>query len=270
MFVVVSVVVAGALAVWACGDDGGTSAPVACNEGTGDKPVGCVWGKLVDGSGRPLEGVKVSACTDVECLISNSGADGTYDIQGLSVAPHHIEVLGEPKGVFTMVWWQDVYAGEQSRLSRPVVLQPLEGADKVPWAPATGGRVSVADGQLELEADEGSLKYAPGTLDKSVTAIELDVADIPPYDIEPWKGKEDETRAFVVNPFPLKSSTPVRLKVLGAEGVATGTPYSVYAADPVFGNLEKVGVMSADGSGALVSEPGGSLKDLTTIIIVPN
>ena len=254
----------------ACGDEGGDAAPVACAEGVGGKPVGCVWGKLTDLSGKPLAGIKVSACTDLECIRGDSRADGTYDIQGLAVAPHHIEVLGEPAGVFTMVWWQDVPAAVQSRLPEAVVLQPLAGATSVPLAPADGGKVMLADGQLELEVEPGALKYAAGTLDKSVTAIEIDVDDIPPFDIEPWKGKEDRTRAFVINPFPLKSSTGAKLRVLGEEGVAVSTPYSVYAADPIFGNLVKVGVMTADGSGALVTQPGGSIKDLTTIIVVPN
>jgi len=255
----------------ACGDDGdGGAVTVECAKGPTDKPVGCVYGKLVDGGGKAVKGARVSACTDVECLIGTTTDGGVYDIQGLSVGPHHIEVLGEPLGVFTMVWWQDVPAGVQSRLSAPVVLQRLEGADPVAWAPAEGGKVVLADGRLELEAEPGALKYAPGTLDKSARAIEVDIDELPPFDITPWKGKEEASRAFIVNPFPLKSSAAVKLKVLGEAGVATGTPYRVYAADPVWGNLEDVGVLTADGSGALVSAAGGSLKDLTTIVIVPN
>ncbi|MFO0744102.1 MAG: hypothetical protein U1F43_00315 [Myxococcota bacterium] len=257
----------------ACGDDAkGEPAPVDCNPGVGGKPVGCVFGTLVDTKGKPLSGVKVSACTDVECIRADTAADGTYDIQGLQVAAHHIEVLGDPKGVATMVWWQAVPAGVQSRLKEPVVLQPLAGITKVPWLPDDGGTVTLADGRLELTAEPGTLKYAAGTVaaDKAVLAIELDIDDIPPYDIEPWKGKESKSMAFVVNPFPLKASAPIKVKVLGETGVAAGTPYTLYVADPVFGNLERAGILTADGSGALVSESGMTLQDLTTLVIVPN
>lgn len=246
------------------------AAPVACDPSPSGKPVGCVHGKVVDTAGKAIAGIKVSACTDVECIRANTAADGTYDIQGLEVGAHHIEVLGDPMGVATMVWWQDVPSGVLSRLPRTVTLQPLAGATKVPWKPADGGKVVLAEGRLELEAEPDTLKYAPGTIDKSALAIELDVDEIPPYDIEPWKGKEAQTVAFIVNPFPLKASTPLKMRILGEDGVATGTPYTIYAADPVFGNLEKVGLMTADGSGALVSEPGGTLTDLTTLVIVPN
>lgn len=261
----------GGVALVACGDEGGGDpVVVACAKGPTDKPVGCVYGKLVDGGGNPVKGARVSVCTDVECLIGTTADSGAYDIQGLSVGPHHVEVLGEPLGVFTMVWWQDVPAGVQSRLSKPVRVHPLAGATKVPWAPATGGKVVLADGRLELEADKDALKYAPGTLDKSVTAIEIDVDELPPFDITPWKGKEAASRAFIINPFPLKSSTPIKLRIIGEPGVAVSTPYRVYAADPVWGNLEDVGLVTADGSGDLVSASGGALKDLTTIVIVPN
>lgn len=257
---------------WAgCGDEGGGDpVEVACAEGPTDKPVGCVYGKLVDGSGKAVEGARVSACTDVECLIATTTGSGVYDIQGLTPGPHHIEVLGEPLGVFTMVWWQDVPAGVQSRLSESVVVQPLAGATKVAWAPDAGGKVLLADGRLELEAAPGALKYAPGTLDKSVQAIEVDVDELPPFDIAPWEGKEEASRAFIINPFPLKASAPIKLRIIGEPGVATSTPYRVYSADPVWGNLEDVGLVTADGSGDLVSASGGSLKDLTTLVIVPN
>lgn len=254
----------------ACSDEPVDAAPVDCDPGVGGKPVGCVFGKLVDPSGKALAGIKVSACTDVECLRADTTADGTYNIQGLKVGAHHIEVLGEPKGVMTMVWWQDVPAGVQSRLKDSVVLQPLSASTTTPWAPADGGKVTLAEGRLELEAAAGTLSYAAGTTDKSVRALEIDIDELPPYDVEPWKGKEAKSVAFIVNPFPLKASQAVKLKVLGQAGVATGTPYTIYAADPVWGTLKVVGLATADGSGALVSEPGGSLTSLTTIVVVPN
>jgi len=266
--VVLGVVVASGLG---CGDDGAsTPEVVACDPGTGGKPVGCVYGALVDDAGKPVVGAKVSACTDKECIITNTTDAGVYNIQGLTVEAHRIDVLGEPKGVVTMIWWMPVTEGVQSRLAHPVVVHDLDRVTKVPLAPAEGGTVLLADGQLELSAEPDTLKYPIGTVDKSIGAIEVDIDELPPFDLTPWKGKESRSRAFIFNPFPMKSTTSAHLRVFGEERAAVNATYTVYSANYTFGHLDEVGLMRADGSGALVSESGGALKDLTTIIIVPN
>lgn len=256
-----------------CGDEGsGEPAVVACDPSASGLPVGCVYGKLVSPSGKPLAGVKIGACTGQLCITGNTSDAGTYSIQGLAVVSHGIKVFGEVSGHVSVVWWQDVEADVQSRLPQSVVLHPSSEMEKTPLGEAAGGTVLLADGQLEIEAQPDSLRYPLGTpaADELIGAIELDIDDLPPYDIEPWAGKESASRAFAVNPFGLASSTSLKLRVFGEDDVAVGTMYTVYAADHLEGRLEEVGMMRADGSGALVSEPGGSIKDLTTLIVVPN
>lgn len=248
-----------------------TTVQVTCvtgRDGSG-KAVGCVAGALTDPSGKALEGLRVSACTDVTCLTGTTDADGLYRIEGLPIEPHKMEVLGVAKGYLTMCFYRDITAGTPSIIEHVVRLPALPAA-KVAWPAATGGTAEVLAGRLVLEAAPETLKYPLGTEVQEAVAIEVPVADLPPFDVAPWVGKEGKSRAFMVQPFPLKATESASLTLLGEKGVAAGTPYRLYAANALSGKLEEAGMLVADDAGALVMQPGGSLKNLTTLVIVPN
>jgi len=224
-----------------------------------------VTGVLVDPAGQPVIGVKVSACTLETCIIGPTDAGGRYEIQGLPVAPHKIEVLGVPKGFLTMVFFQDTTPGTMASAARTIRLVPLTGLTVA--LPESGGTVLAADGMLELAAVEGELTYPAGAPEEIEIARVLP-DDLPPFDLEPWVGKEDRSFAFIVSPFALRAAG-IDLKVKGAGAVA-GTPYRLYSANHVTGLLEEGGSLVADQAGDLVLQPGASMVDFTTVVIVPN
>lgn len=253
-----------------CGDESspGTVMGGPCQPASGGRgeAVACVGGALVDPSGAPVVGVKVSACTSTTCVIGPTDEDGRYDIQGLPVAPHKIEILGVPKGFMTMVFFQDTTAGEMAVAGRDIQLVPLTGAAAP--LPESGGSAVLAGGRLELTAGPDALIYPIGAAEE-IEAAAVDIADLPPFDIEPWRGKEKQSFAFVVNPFAMGVEGDLGLVVKGA-GAAPGTPYRIYTAHHITARLEEGGMLVADERGDLVLQPGASIEDLTTVVIVPN
>lgn len=75
--------------------------------------------------------------------------------------------------------------------------------------------------------------------------------------------------AFLVNPFPLTAAESVGLTVKGV-GAPANALYRLYAANATTGELDEAGVLAADASGDLVLQPGGTLTQLTTLVVVPN
>jgi len=228
--------------------------------------VACVAGRLVDESGVPVPNLAIGACTLDVCIRSTTNAEGRYVIGRLTLNPQKMLVFGVAKGYAQMIYYQGVTPGVLVNAPRDVVLHRLAAPD-LDWPAATGGTVILADGMLELSAAPDTVIYPIGA-DEKVSALEIDIADLPPFDITPWAGNEDHARAFIVNPYPLHASSSVGLRVLGAVGVAAGTPYHVYAAHSVKGTLENKGTAIADGNGAIVLS-GGDLIDLTTLVIIP-
>lgn len=262
------------LVVAGCGDsgDGETVSSVPCEPAADERgnPYACIAGALESPNGEPVVGVRVSACTLETCIIGNTAADGTYLVQRLPVEPHKVEILGAAKGYMTLAFFQDVKPGELARASHTVVLPRVTNA-AVPLTAAAGGTATVADGKLVLSAKAGILRYPIGTPEEEmlVEAVAVPLDELVPYDIEPWDGKEDEAMAFLVNPFPLTASESVGLTVKGV-GAPANALYRLYAANATTGELEEAGVLAADTSGDLVLQPGGSLTQLTTLVIVPN
>ncbi len=244
---------------------------IACDPATDNagNPVACVAGRLVDEAGAPVANLAIGACTLDVCIRGTTNAEGRYSIGRLTVNPQKMLVFGAAKGYAQMIFYQDATAGVLSEAPRDVRLHRL-GPPDTAWSADAGGTVSLAGGMLELTAPAGALLYPIGAEEK-VTALEVDPGELPPYDIAPWVGKEDATRAFIVNPYPLHTAgpdQPATLTVKGATGVAAGTKYTVYAAHSVQGILEAHGTATADGEGAIVLD-GGTLTDLTTLVVVP-
>lgn len=264
---------AGGVGFGACGDSAAPSdtVNVTCNtvrDGKG-KTLGCVAGALTDESGKPAEGVTVSACTALTCLRAVTAADGTYAIEGLPIVPHRLEILAIPKGYMAMLFYREIMASEPSIVEHQVRLQ-TRPTESVPLPVEAGGTAAVAGGKLVVEAAPGTLIYPIGTANEALTALEVDVADLPPYDIAPWTGKEKKSHAFLINPFPIKANASLSVTLTGETGVTAGTPYRLYAANADTGKLEAAGMLVADGQGKLVMQSGGSLESLTTLVVVPN
>ena len=261
----------GAGAVGACGDDGSDPVieSVPCDPAADPRgaPLACAAGAIVASDGTPAAGVRVSACTLQTCIIGTTDANGRYAIQSLPVVPHKMEILGNPKGFMTMVYHQEMTPGMLAVAPREVVL-PRLGQENVAW-PSSGGTAVVAGGKLELSSTAGDVSYPIGTEDESLDVAVMPIDDLPPFDNEPWVGKESKSFAFVVNPFPMKVEGAIGLKVLGAKAKA-GAPYRLYSADHLAGTLHEVGSLVADDQGDIVLQPGATLEDLTTIVIAPN
>lgn len=251
-------------------DDVGGGETTACTPAANDdgEPYACVGGTIVDEDGTPIAGLKVSACTLATCIIGETGEDGRYRIGKLPVGPHKMEILGQIQGYATMIYYQPVTAGVLVEAEREIVMVRLTETPS-PWTPADGGAVSLAGEMLDLEVAPGALRYPLGTVDKAAVAVEMDPLDLPPFDIAPWEGKEAGTRVFIVNPFPMQSSSAVAMTVHGATGVAPDTGYDVYTANHLEGVLEHVGTATADGLGDIVLDGDAELLTLTTIIVVP-
>lgn len=261
-------------AIGACGGDSGGNDPVVsvpCDpavDGRG-QPYACIGGALVSESGEPVVGVRVAACTMTTCIMSNSGADGSFVIQRLPVEPQRVDILGVAKGYMALVYYQDIVPGEVARASRPLVVPTLKN-ETVAWG-ADGGEVAVADGKLVMTAKAGALSYPVGTPESEmlVEAVAVPIADLVPYDIEPWKGKVSKSMAFVVNPFPLTATESIGLTVKGV-GAASNARYTLYTADHLTAELTEAGVLEANAAGDLVLQPGATFTQLTTLVIVPN
>lgn len=246
------------------GGTGGETGGAGGETGT----LGIVEGKLVDQAGAPIEGLKVLACTLETCITGETDGSGAYRISELPVEPHKMQILGELEGFATMNYYQDVQAGKATVPPRDVVMSALESG-KHAWPAETGGTAAVADGKLEITAGPNEISYPLGTFVEEVYAAELAPADIPPYDVEPWVGKEAGTYAFHINPIGISSDgAPFDLKVVGA-GAAEGTAYEIWAVGKDDAFLKKVGSATADASGDIVSDEGAGASLLTTVIFVP-
>lgn len=248
--------------------DGATTlSPVSC---TAKKGTSATSGRVVDAAGKPLDDFAVLACTLATCIRGSTADDGTYCIADLPVKPHKMQVIGEPKGYATVIWYQDVVEGGNAASAKDVVLVPLdpEGAF---ISEELGGAAVVAGGGLEISVAPGEIEFPLGTFDEKINGAKIEPAQLPPYDMEPWAGKEAGTLAFIVNPYPLKLKKDVvgsfGVKVMGA-GVADGLTYDVYTADSDTGALLLGGTATAVG-GDIVVDSGADLHQLTTLVFVP-
>ncbi len=243
--------------------------PVEAPKWQDGDPTGGASGRLVNSKGEPLVDATVLACTDFTCLTSISDAKGGFLFlaEELPAVPHKMQMIPPSDKMPMLIFYQDIKAGQTTPPQRDIIV-PEQTEPLTPWPSDKGGEASVANGMVHLKAAPGALTYPLGTPDdqQGVVATRVEAANLPPLSEEPWKASKEPVFAFIINPYSLKSSTPIELKVTGTK-VDTGRRYCILAPAPSTANVEYVGDAVADANGDLVAEPNGKLTDLSTLVL---
>jgi hypothetical protein len=248
-------------------DDVSTDVPIRTADTAPPPVTGSVQGRLVSTSDAPIAGAYVLVCNAAECVSGETNADGKYDVVDLDLGPYKVQALVSGGGFVDMDYHQEVVSAEPTVAEKDIVaVDAVE--DPIAWPKDTAGDVVVAAGALRLTALPDDLKYPLG-LEQVVHAAPVDAQILPPYDETPWVGKEAQTLAFHINPVGLKTKeTAFTFAVLGA-GAAEGTQYDVWAVDSDWGKVHPVGTATANANDEIVSDAGGTLMELTTLILAP-
>lgn len=232
----------------------------------GPPPVHRIEGRVVTPDGAGIEGATVTACNDFACTPGDTDEEGNYRIQVSENGPYKMELFGGAVGAMSSYYYQEVADEELALAAKEIIAMPVV-EELLPWPEASGGKVTVAGGALELEAPPGDLIYPLGA-DEAVSGAPLGVAQLPPYDQEPWTGLAGSGLAFHLNPVGTKCREGSLSFSVFDMAVPEGTRYTVWSVDPSLGTLRAVGTATADAAGVVVSDDGGSLKELTTLILV--
>ncbi|MCB9732527.1 MAG: hypothetical protein H6745_07940 [Deltaproteobacteria bacterium] len=288
----------------ACGDDGGGGASdtgAADTVGGGDTAAGdtggtpgnrfadrtppsgqaALGGKIVDQDGNPVANQRVAACSQQECPIVQTDADGIFFHASLppdrprAIYSHGTHSFRNPGPTYATVVVRQAPAADTVVDVGDLVLPVLEG-EPVAVDPAVGGTFLLADGAFEVTIAAGALDFAIGTPEESekLQAGHVAVADLPMYASRPWAGKEARSVAFSTAPWEAHSAEPVAFVVHGSTEAA-GTVFDVYQVEPfttdveVVAEPEKVGTATVDENGDIVSDAGGTLESLIVVVLVP-
>lgn len=237
-----------------------------CEGGARGQVVGCAEGALVDPEGAPVVGVRVAACTAATCITGTTDAGGRFAIQGLPVAPHKFEALAVPRGFLATVFFVDVTGGRMVGPSRPVVLPRLP--DPVAFDPEAGGTVTLADGDVILEAAPGALGFPIGTAGGGLSATVIPGAALPDYDLRPWDGREGETFAVAFHPFPLKAEGAVAIAIRAPDAAGEG-PWDLHAVHGSTARISRVGALEMGDDRLLRLAGASAIGDVTVLVAVP-
>ena len=137
---------------------------------------------------------------------------------------------------------------------------------------AHGNRWHSHIGQWRSGAHRTSERYrvSLGYDGEVIQAERLEGDEIPPYDIEPWMSRKADSFAFAFYPQNTKASENVTFKVTTGVNQPQGTQYFIWTADFSHASLHNVGTATVDANGHLVSDTGAEIKDLTTIVLIPD
>ncbi len=259
-------------------DDGGTTPaedttagafPSLCEGGGRAGAPGCTGGTLVGSDGAAVQNVRVSACTPSTCITSTSDESGRFVIQGLPVEPHKLEVLGFIQGYYTTVYFMDMTAGSLTLAEAPIRLQRLPTALVIGFEPSEGGELVLAGGDVVIDADPGALTFPIGTSQDGAEATAIAIADLPPFDVAPWAGKESGAFAYLLHPFPLRSDGGVAIALGVPDGVQEAAGYSLYSVHTSSARVEEVGPMTRGEDGLWRLDDPTGLGHLAVLVAVP-
>ena len=225
-------------------------------------------GRLVDGEGAPIEGLRVLCCSSETCLIDTTDADGVY--LHIGIDPTHrykIQVTDAGTNYSDLLYYQPYAVDALSIMDTDVIVPPLSAA-QVDWPADTGGEVSLAGGELKLTAEAGALDYPLGK-PKTIQAERVPVDHLPPYDPAPW-GDTPGALAYVFTPATVEITTPAALEITLAEPLTEGTVYAMWTADSHTGDMVAAGTATVDADGALVATDSSEIAYFSTLVLFPN
>ena len=150
-----------------------------------------------------------------------------------------MQIMMPNTGLMNMDYYQLAEAGQIAVASHDIVAVPMVEEARE-WTEADGGTVLVAEGALELTAGPDVLDYPLGIAEE-VMAAPVAIEHLPPYDVEPWVGFEEQTLAFHINPVGVEASEGIAFRVLGEDAPA-GAVYDVWSVHDKKGVLELLGV----------------------------
>lgn len=265
----------GMLTGWAC-----LALLVACTDASGDvdpanpyantvvpADESAMTGRVVTQERAGFAGARVAACSDVDCPFSTADDEGFFLHDRMDPLPRRFEIFGQYDQFGSVVFRREFTGGQLVDVGE-VVVSATTGP-RAEWPKDTGGTVVIADGMLELTAGPDEIRWPLGTVDFDVQAAVVAVEDIPPYNEQPWVGREDGTVGFAIVPFDLLGKAPVEARVLTGVTKPAGTKYDVYHSDPLDGRLELAGTATVDADGVLATDEDCDLRDLTFILFVP-
>ena len=228
-----------------------------------------VTGRVVNEDGEPLFDIRVLCCSHSVCYQDPTDEDGRYEITNIDPDDVYKMQTTDPMKVYSSLYfYQATVSDEVTNLSREVIL-PRRVTDIVAWDVADGGVIVLAGGELELMATPGTLEFPVG-LDEALMADVIPGTILPPYRSTPWAVDADALLVYTFNPVPIKASEPIGLTI-NRDGLgAPGTQWNVYSVNLENADIDGVGTATVSMDGQLISDPGGTLKNLGTIILEPS
>ncbi len=231
--------------------------------------TGSITGRIINRSSEPLSGLKIMACCSTVCRTSTTNSNGEYLFSDMIVESRHVQAYDFAGVYISVLYYQDVFANELNVLSRDVILPDLTTPPKsLPIA--TGGTVLLADGVLELTLPPNTLEYPIGYDQEVIQAERLMGYEIPPYDVEPWRDHQEDSLAFAFYPHKIKTSDSASFIVKSGVNLPAGAKYQIWTAFFTQATLHYVGTATVDDNGHLVSDEDALVKDLTTIVLIPD
>ena len=231
--------------------------------------VGGITGRVLNRGREPLSGLKIMACCSTVCRTASTDANGEYLFTDLIIEPRHVQVYDFTNVYLSVLYYQDVFADEMNVLSRDVILPDVTTPPRS-LPVATGGTVILADGALELTVSANSLEYPMGYDEDVIQAEWLAGEEIPPYDIEPWLTHKEDSFAFAFYPHKIKTSESAHFTIKTGITQPEGTRYQIWSAQFTTATLHPAGTATVDTNGHLVSDSDSTVRDLTTIILIPD
>jgi hypothetical protein len=225
-------------------------------------------GRIVDTDGEPLSSLMVLCCSHSLCYTGETNENGAYEITGIDPEDSYKMQVADPMQVYNNAYYyQAIIAGETSVLDVDVVLTRRQTMPR-DWSSATGGEVTLAGGELTLNAAPGSVEYPIGE-PESVMADRISGSTLPPYKSRPWTVNGDALIVYTFNPMPIVSAEPVAVQITVDGLGASGAQWQIYSLNPDTANVDNVGLATVNEAGMLVSNEDATLTNLLTLILVP-
>jgi len=229
-------------------------------EGPEEDPTpgtGTVVGNVYDGDGAPVAGVRVSWCDHWECLALPSGADGSVTIDSAGAGTHSFDAVPAGlDGYSTTLTILSIEPGET--LTVDFHLPDLTPAQAVP---ATPTELELGDG-LFVTLGEGTFALLFGDV-TDVAGAKLSAEQWPTMDLE-----GTVVAVWNLDPFEAESTDGAPVRIANSWGYAPGKALWLHTSSyGCFEYLEPIELV-VNGDGTYLESTGGTLKELSTVVLV--